>query len=375
MRPNLIRNLIFVLLVAAAFLTIACNKAQTRTDAQVASEIQGKLNTDQAVHNKQVAVLAANGVVTLSGSVGSDGERSAAASDAASVSGVRTVVNNLTVQPTDAAIQNAAPTNDASQQPAPPQNQPPASQPATTARSIGSRKPSAAGQNRSEQGNAPTSQADAMKNAQESAQNMQSAPPQAVPQTPPPPPPPPARITIPDGTVLAIRMLDTLDSETANPGDTFRATLNSPVQVDGKTVIPAEADVFGRVVDAHAAGRFKGSALLTIEVTKVGFNGRTYPVHTNQWSKQTEGRGKSTGEKVGGGAALGAIIGAIAGGGKGAGIGAAVGAGAGGVTQAAIRAAQIKLGPESLLTFHLAQPVTVQPSAVNDRNAGRQQMN
>ena len=167
-------------------------------------------------------------------------------------------------------------------------------------------------------------------------------------------------------------MLDTLDSETAKPGDTFRATLNSPVQVDGRVVIPADADVFGRVVDVHAAGRFQGSGLLTIEITKVGFNGRTYPIHTDQWSKQTEGRGKGTAEKVGGGAALGALIGALAGGGRGAGIGAAVGAGAGGVTQAAIKAAQIKLGPESLLTFHLAQPVTVQPSNYIDRNAGRQ---
>jgi hypothetical protein len=218
-------------------------------------------------------------------------------------------------------------------------------------------------------------QADAMaqqRDAANAAQNAQNTPP--PPPAAPVPPPPPAKVTIPDGTVLAIRMLDTLDSETANPGDAFRATLNSPVQVDGRTVIPADADVFGRVVDVHAAGRFKGSGLLTIEVTKVAFNGHSYPIHSNQWSKQTEARGKGTAEKVGGGAALGAIIGAIAGGGKGAGIGAAVGAGAGGITQAAIRAAQIKLGPESLLTFHLAQPVTVQPSSTNDRNAGRQRV-
>ena len=372
MRPNLIRNSIFVLLIAAASLTIACNKS-ARTDAQVAGDIQNKLNADQAVHNKQLAVLAANGVVTLSGAVSSDAERSAAAGDAAAVTGVRTVVNNLTVQPIDAAAAQNQPTPDMSQQqPATAQNQPPAAQPST------SRKPSAGyqgqPQGQASQGNAPFTQADAMKNAQDAAQDaQQNVPP--PPQAAPLPPPPPAKVTIPDGTVLAIRMLDTLDSETANSGDTFRATLNSPLQVDGKTVVPADADVFGHVVEAHAAGKFKGSALLTIEVTKVAFNGRTYPVHTNQWSKQTEGRGKGTGEKVGGGAALGAIIGAIAGGGKGAGIGAAVGAGAGGVTQAAIKAAQIKLGPESLLTFHLAQPVTVQPSSVNERNAGRQPVN
>lgn len=375
MRPNLIRSSMIALLSAAVFFTAACNK--TRTDSQVASDIQSKLNADQSVHNKQIAVLAAKGVVTLSGSVSSDAERSAVAGDAASVSGVRTVVNNLVVQPADASLlQNDTQSASASQPPTPVQSQSPASQPATTTRGI-SHKPSAAGQTSlgqsSGQNSAPLSQADAMQqqaNAPEPPQNAQN-----YPAPPPAPPPAPATITVPDGTVLSIRMLDTVDSETANPGDVFRATLNSPVQVDGRTVVPADADVFGRVVDVHAAGRFKGSGLLTIEITKVSFNGRSYPVHTNQWSKQTDGRGKGTAEKVGGGAALGALIGAIAGGGKGAGIGAAVGAGAGGVTQAAIKAAQIKLGPESLLTFHLAQPVTVQPSSINERNAGRQQIN
>jgi hypothetical protein len=371
MRPKLIRNGIVVLVAAVALFTAACNKSQTRTDAQVASDIQSKLNADQAVQNKQIAVLAANGVVTLSGYVSSEAERSAVAGDAANVSGVRTVVNNLTVQPVDAAT--ASP--DAGQQTAYTQSQPSASQPATTTRGI-SHKPSA-GQNRTTQSgtqnNAPQTQAEAMRqsNQPEPAQNAQNTPP---PAPAPAPPQPPARITVPDGTVLAIRMLDTLNSETANPGDTFRATLNSPVQVDGRVVIPADADLFGRVVDVHAAGRFKGAGLLTIEIVKVSFNGRSYPIHTNPWSKESQGRGKNTAEKVGGGAALGAIIGAIAGGGKGAGIGAAVGAGAGGVTQAATRAAQIKLGPESLLTFHLAQPVTVQPASTNDRNAGRQHM-
>jgi hypothetical protein len=336
----------------------------------VASDIQAKLNADQAVHNKQIAVLAANGVVTLSGSVSNEAERSAVAGDAANVSGVRTVVNNLTVQPADAS----AP------QKAPPNVPPPSSagrQLATTTPGVSARKPSAGSQKsapQTAQNSAPMTQADAMRQA-----NNQPQPEQSAQNAPPPPasapqPPPPAKITIPDGTVIAARILDTLDSETANSGDTFRATLNSPVQVDGRTVIPADADLYGRVVDARPAGRFKGEGLLAVELTKVSFNGRSYTIHTNQWSKESEGRGKNTAEKVGGGAALGAIIGAIAGGGRGAGIGTAVGAGAGGVAQGATRATQIKLGPESLLTFRLQQPVTVQPASTNERNAGRQRV-
>ncbi len=362
MRPKLFRSLLVILLAVAALSIAACNKA--RSDAQVESEVQGRINADQAVRNKQISVLAASGVVTLSGTVNSEVERSAIASDAASVSGVRTVVNNLTVQPAEAlAVPNEPQAPAASQQPA---SQPEAP---TRVRKPTPSRQSGAGHYR--HNNVPPSQNDRLAqqtNTNEPAQNLQSA---APPVSVPAPPPPPEKITIPDGTALALRMLDTLDSETATPGDTFRATLNSPVQVDGKVAIPADADVFGRVVAAQSAGRFKGSALLTLELTKVSFNGRTYPIHTDQWSKQTQGRGKNTAEKVGGGAALGAIIGAIAGGGKGAGIGTAVGAGAGGVAQGVTHAPEIKLGPESLLTFRLAQPVTVQPSTYSDRNAGR----
>lgn len=360
MKPHLILKSAVILVIAFALFGLACNKAQ-RSDSQVASDIQGKINADNSVHNKQLSVAAANGVVTLSGSVSSDAERSAVATDAASVSGVRTVVNNLTVQATDnTAAQNQSAATDASQ--ASPAQQAPAPLP--------SAKPSGRSANRNNQ---PFSQAEAMKQPtvqpQYTSQNAQNTPPPA-----PAPPPPPELISIPEGSPLSVRLIGTVDSENANPGDTFTATLNSPVEVNGKIVIPSDADLDGRVVDAQAAGRFRGRGLLTIEITRVRFNGRSYGIHTDQWSKQTDARGKGTAEKVGGGAALGAIIGGIAGGGKGAGIGAAVGAGAGGVTQAAIRAAQIKLGPESLLTFRLTQPVTVQPSSHNDRNADRHRL-
>jgi hypothetical protein len=360
----------------AALFTAACNKAQ-RPDSQVASDVQGKINADNSIRNKQLSVQAANGILTLSGSVSSDAERSAVANDAAGVSGVRTVVNNLTVQPVDAtAAQNQQPP-DASQPPAVQAPGQPAPPPATKS-PVGTRAAAkSAGAPStlvpSTRQNAPPqnygSQADAMRQQQsqpDSSQNAQN--------TAPAPPVPRPTITIPDGTALSVRLIDSLDSENASVGDKFTATINSPVRVDGQTVIPSDADLEGRVVEAHAAGRFQGRGLLTIEITRVSFNGRSYKIQTNQWSKQTDSRGKGTAEKVGGGAVLGTIIGAISGGGKGAGIGAAVGAGAGGVTQSAIRAAQIKLGPESTLTFRRAQPVTIQPSTSNERNSERQHL-
>ena len=344
-----------VLLAAAILLTgAACNKA--RSDAQVASEVQNKINADQAIQNKQIAVLAAKGVVTLSGQVGSDSERNAAAGDAASIQGVRTVVNNLSVQPADNSMAQAQPS----------ENQPPA--PAAPSAPEPKHKPRAGRQADDSQPAPPMNQAAAMQPA------VPPPPPQAAANVPPPPPPPPQQVTISSGTTLSVRMLDSLSSESNNGGDTFRATLNAPVVVDGKVVIPTDADLYGRVVSAQAGGRFKGSALLTLELNKVSFNGHTYVIQSDQWSKQTQGRGKGTAEKVGGGAALGALIGALAGGGKGAAIGTAVGAGAGGTAQGVSKQSEIKLGPESLLNFHLNQPVTVEPSSRNDRNAGRQKL-
>src|SRR6184192_1601807 len=69
--------------------------SRSRDDAQVASDVQGKINADSNIQNKQITVNANKGVVTLSGSVNNDLERSSAANDASQVDGVKTVVNNL----------------------------------------------------------------------------------------------------------------------------------------------------------------------------------------------------------------------------------------------------------------------------------------
>src|SRR6266542_6534766 len=103
-----------VLLIAAELAAAGCNHTKPRSDAEISGEIQAKVSADQALQNKQIGVQAANGVVTRSGAVASEEERSAAAADAASVAGVRTVVNNLSVappapEPQAAAVEQPAP--------------------------------------------------------------------------------------------------------------------------------------------------------------------------------------------------------------------------------------------------------------------------
>jgi hypothetical protein len=326
-------------------LAVGCTKA--RNDAQVASDVQSKIYSDATVQSRQISVQSQNGVVTLTGSVGNEQERNAAAAAAAQVEGVKTVVNNLqATQPQVAQEQMPAQAvEEPAAEPAPvARKRPTAQRPRATSRPVETA--------RAEE---PTP-----------ARDFSSPEPAAAPA-----PPPVQKITVPDGTLLSVRLVDEIDSETAQDGEVFRGTLNAPIVVDDQTVIPGDADIEGRVVQVQSAGRFKGQSLLTLELNKIMYNGRSYNIKTNQWSKQGSSRGKATAAKVGGGAALGAIIGGLAGGGKGAAIGATVGAGAGTGVSAATKGQQIKLGSETVLSFQLESPVTVTPAASSTRNAGR----
>ncbi len=372
-----------LLLVAVLGVGAGCNKSQ-RSDAQVASDVQSKINGDSGITSKTVAVQAGSGVVTLSGNVASDSERLAAANDAAAVAGVKTVINNLQVGPSD---------NQAAQQPPAPAPQPtpvpaeaaptPQPQPAAPVQTATKQKPSAPERRHRAEAMSDTAihQDLASSEAPPAAQEQQAQPapapaPAPVQNTPPPPPPPPAKVTVPAGTTLSVRLLDGLDSEHNQVGDTFRATLSSPVVIDDQVVLPRDADIQGHVVEVKSAGRFAGGSNLTVELNSLTVNGKTYNIQTNQWARNGTGEGKKTAAKTVGGSALGAIIGGLAGGGRGAAIGTVAGAGAGAGTAAATnKANQIKLGPEALLSFSLQNSLTVTPQATNERNAGRTDSN
>ena len=330
-------------------LAVACTKAPT--DAQVTSDIQSKLAADSGLQNKQLTVQSDKGTVTLSGTVDNDAQREAAAKYAASAAGVKQVINNLQVAPTAAM---AAP------QDATPQNAEPAAQPEPAPRAASKPSPSA------HKHRSSSSNQDNMAQSQPPANSYASsaAPTQApvAQNTPPQPPPAPAKVTLPSGTAVPVRLVDTIDSATAQTGDTFHATLDSPVAVDGEVAIPAHYDVEGHVVAAQASGKFAGRALLDLQLDRIKVGDKWYNVETDHFKQETGSRGKNTATKVGVGAAAGAILGGIFGGGKGAAIGSVAGAGAGGGVQAASKKPDIKLASERILTFTLQQPVTIVPT-------------
>jgi hypothetical protein len=167
------------------------------------------------------------------------------------------------------------------------------------------------------------------------------------------------QVTLPAGTPVPVRLASAVGSKLSANGDHFSATVASPVEVDGKVVLPAGADALGKVVEAVPQGRFKGAAVLRFVLETVTVNNDSYDVKTSSVSRSFNGKGKRTATFIGGGAGGGALIGGLAGGGKGALIGAALGAGAGTAGAAYTGEKEIVLPAESTLSFKLAEPLTI----------------
>ena len=166
-------------------------------------------------------------------------------------------------------------------------------------------------------------------------------------------------VTVPAGTDLLVRMIDSVDSDKNHVGDKFRASLEQDFVVDGVVVAPKGADVYGRLAEATEAGHIAGKSELKLELTDISIHNRLQPVMTGDYEVSGKSRGSDTAKKVGIGAVAGTVIGAIAGGGKGAAIGAGVGAGAGGAVQVLTKGQQVRVPSETLLDFRISQPFTV----------------
>jgi len=166
-------------------------------------------------------------------------------------------------------------------------------------------------------------------------------------------------VVVPAGTTLTVRLGQSVGSKISTAGQTFTATMATPVDVGGKNVIPAGAAASGVVTDAKPLGRFKGGAVLQIKLTSVTINGSERAIDTSAVTRAEKGKGKRTAVLTGGGAGLGAIIGGLAGGGKGAAIGALAGAGAGGAGSAFTGNKDVVLPAESAVSFKLEAPLEI----------------
>jgi len=166
-------------------------------------------------------------------------------------------------------------------------------------------------------------------------------------------------VTLPEETAIHITLNQALASNQSRPGDHFEATVSEPFVVDGKTIVPVGTSVTGLVVDAKHSGRLMGRGRLELALEAVDVNGTSYEIQTLDSNRTGGAHKKRNIEMIGGGGGAGALIGAIAGGGKGVLIGGPIGAGAGVGAAFITGKKDVRLPPESHLTFRLSQPVTI----------------
>ena len=163
-------------------------------------------------------------------------------------------------------------------------------------------------------------------------------------------------ITVPAGTQLLVRMVDTVDSSKNAVGSRFTASLETNLEVNGAVVAPAGSRVYGRLAQAKEAGRMTGKSELQLELTEIVINGTAYPIFSSDYKVSGKSSGGRTAKRVLGGAGLGALIGGVAGN---AGMGAAIGAATGTTAAIVQKGEKVSIPSETLLEFRLQQPASL----------------
>lgn len=384
----------------AAAPALYAQQTAARTDLAIQSDVTKTLGTYPDLSGEHITATAKDGIVTLGGTASSETAKDQAQVVAATVDGVRSVVNNITVTGSaqasadDPADRNQAQADsgpqqaqstDPNQQQAPysPQQQP---QPGTNG-NWGQAGPPPDVQNG--QIPPPPQGNESQTNQSQSDQYPMQAPGQEG-NTPPPPqsqqrrPPyaPPSGqyqqpyrenrhyvapnlsstpLTVQHGTLFTVRTSEPLDSHKLRGGETFQAVLAQDIYEGQYLAIPRGAVLQGQIVGVKKPGALAGDAGFALKITSLNLGGQSYPVATDTFATDTHGKGGYTTANTVGGAAIGALIGAVAGRGPGAAIGAVAGGVAGLGASAATPGPRSVMPPETLLTFHLQAPLTVNP--------------
>lgn len=167
--------------------------------------------------------------------------------------------------------------------------------------------------------------------------------------------------TIPAGTVLRVRLENSVGSDISRVEDPVRARLVNPIVIGGRTVVPAGSAVTGSVMQATRSGKVKGRARLGVRFHTLAPAGdrERYRISTRTWARVAPGTKKKDAAKIAIPATGGAIIGGLVGGKKGAAIGAAAGGGGGTAVVLSTRGKEVRLGRGAVLLVRLTEPLTV----------------
>ena len=156
--------------------------------------------------------------------------------------------------------------------------------------------------------------------------------------------------------MIRVRLIDSIDADVTGVGERFQASLDGPIRVGGRDVVPPFADATVQVMRIEQSGAVKGSDEVALRLYDIILGGRSYRVTTNYAEYRGKGKGRKTVRNTAIGSGIGAVVGGLIGGGKGAAIGAAVGAG-GGITASTLRGTKLRIPSESRLRFVLRSPL------------------
>jgi hypothetical protein len=354
--------------------TLLAQEKTTVPDAQIEANVLRSLASAPELSTQNVQSSTVYGVVTLTGNVQDEALRTKAENLVARAEGVKKVVDKMTLgdTPATATADDQAQNPTAEDQPDPAQANTPVLQSDGTYAPAPNGSGSAPMPSAQDQGNAPPP----MDNGQQASADQPNGPAGSPPpprrpmyqnynQQAPPAPIPGGQqagleVTVPSGAMLRIRINRGLDSNHIQPGTPFDGTVLTDVVAGGAVAIPRGATVQGTVIDAKKAGVFKGQGELGLQISSLTLGGKVYPLNTEIWQRDGGDKTAGTVNRTVGLGALGAVFGAVAGGGTGAAIGAGVGGAAGLASSADSRRGQVIIPPESVLTFRVSQPATVQ---------------
>lgn len=170
----------------------------------------------------------------------------------------------------------------------------------------------------------------------------------------------PPKLTIKPGTYVTVRMNQWLSSDRNQKGDTFTATLDQPVVVDGVVVAQRGQTVYGSVSEAQKAGRVEGTSRLGVQLTQLTLvDGDQAAVQSQMVTRNGQTSVGRDAAAIGVTTGLGAAIGAGVNGGVGAGVGAGAGAVVGILGVLLTRGRPTVIYPESVVTFQIQSPVEI----------------
>jgi hypothetical protein len=192
--------------------------------------------------------------------------------------------------------------------------------------------------------------------------------------------------TLREGTLLKVKIGETLATDTTVAGSRFSGTVTEAIERNGRVIIPVGSTLEGRVTEVRGGRRISGAAMMHLETSDVTLpDGTHYIVHAqlvdtgksefnvdNEGTLKRKDHAKETLAIVGGVTGAGAATGALIGGGVGAIVGAGIGAGVSTFIWLK-QDRQATLPKDELLVFSLTTPMILTPlsgSPVSSLNTG-----